>query len=131
MTMQISAAVANNMLDGIDAQGASCLFQVWSGAPVAPESAPAGVKLVEMALPDPFLAPAAAGVKAKVGTWQGIAITDGTAGSYRFVNGSGVGFSTGTIGAVGSGADAEIDSVTIFSGQTIAVSTFNFKFPGF
>lgn len=130
MTVMISAALANAMLDAIEAsQGPSVKFQVWTGSPVEPTLAPAGVKLVEMTLPADWLAVAAAGIKPKAGDWSGVALADGIAGSYRFVTSAGDGFSTGTVGL--SGTDAEIDSVNIVTGQTISVNAFDFKFPGF
>lgn len=130
MTVMISADLANAMLNAIEAsQGASCKFQVWTGSPVTPTTTPSGIKLVEMNLPADWLGDAIAGIKPKAGTWQGVAIADGTAGSYRFTTNAGVGFSTGTVGL--SGTDAEIDAVAIVTGQTVSVVSFNFKFPGF
>lgn len=130
MTVMISAALANAMLDSIQAsQGASVKFQVWTSSPVEPTLAPSGVKLVEMTLPVDWLGAAVAGIKPKAGDWSGVALADGIAASYRFVTNAGVGFSTGTVGL--SGTDAEIDSVNIVTGQTISVNAFDFKFPGF
>lgn len=132
MTVQISAALADAMLNAIPASmGPSCRFQVWTSAPVDPVLEPAGVLLVDMALPVSWLGTASAGVAAKVGTWSGVAITDGVAASYRFTTAGGDGFSTGTLGVAGQGADAEIDTTTIVMGQTLAVTAFDFKFPGF
>lgn len=130
MTVMISADLANAMLNAIEtSQGASCKLQVWTGTPVTPTTTPAGVKLVEMALPADWLTDAVAGIKSKNGLWQGTALADGIAGSYRFVTNAGTGFSTGTVGI--SGVDMEIDSTSIIAGQAVSVVSFDFKFPGF
>ena len=130
MTVMISADLANAMLNAIEtSQGASCKLQIWTGTPVTPTTTPTGVKLVEMNLPADWLTDAVAGIKSKNGTWQGTALADGIAGSYRFVTNAGVGFSTGTVGL--SGTDMEIDSVNIVTGQVIPLLAFDFKFPGF
>lgn len=130
--MQISAALANAMLNAIPASmGSSCRFQVWTGAPAEPTQVPSGTLLVDMALPASWISLANSGVASKAGTWQGVALTDGTAGSFRIATQGGDGFLTGTIGLAGSGADASIDALAVVMGQTISVTAFDFKFPGF
>lgn len=139
MTVKISTALANAMLDAIEvSQGASCKFQVWSGAQAAtPEEVPAGTLLVSMDLPADWMLAAAAGIKNKQGTWSGVAVASGLAGHYRLTTGAGVGFTTGTVGLADEDPappvpyDAEIDNTSIATGQTVAVAAFLYKFPGF
>lgn len=86
MTVQFSVAVRNARLDAIEsAVGTSAVLKVRTGAPpVDLAAADAGTVVATIALPTDWMTNAAAGVKAKSGTWDDSAAdASGLAAHYR------------------------------------------------
>ncbi len=122
MAFQKSVTVRNAELDAIEtAIGASAVMKIFTGAEPANCAAadPAGT-LVSITLPVDWLANAAAGSKAKSGTWSGTASGTGTAASWRIYESTAT-----TCHLQGNVTDMTLDNTSINSGQTVTVNTFS------
>jgi hypothetical protein len=127
MAVQLSTDVRNARLDAVEtAVGASAKLRILTGAPPAScATAQSGTLLVEIDLPADWMAAAASGSKAKLGTWQANATGTGTAGYFRVLNGAGsVCHVQGTVTATAGGGDMTVDNTSIASGQQVTVNTF-------
>lgn len=131
MALFVSNDLANAMLNALETLiGTSALFQIWSGAIPADETAtPAGTKLVEISCPSDYLAAASSGVITKSGTWSVAAIATGTGAFWRLCTSAGVSKLQGSLTATGGGGDATIDNLSIAAAQVITVVTFQITFP--
>ncbi len=121
MAFQKSVTVRNAELDAIEtAIGATAVLKVFSGAEPANCAAadPAG-PLVTITLPADWLANAAAGSKAKSGTWSGTASGSGTAASWRIYESTAT-----TCHLQGNVTDMTFDNTSIVATQTVTVSAF-------
>jgi hypothetical protein len=128
MALQYSVALRDNQLDQIEVTlGASALLLVFSGAPPGTcAAADTGTLLATVALPADWMQPASGGVKVKSGTWQDTS-ADGTgiAGHFRMKDAAGTTCHLqGTVGAIGSGAEMEVDNTSFNSGQMFTVNSF-------
>lgn len=122
MAFQKSVAIRTNELDQIESTiGVSAVLKVFSGAEPANCAAvdPAG-PLVSMTLPVDWMSNAAAGVKAKLGSWSGTATGAGTAASWRIYESTAT-----TCGLQGNTTDMTFDNTNIAVGQTVTVNTFS------
>ena len=79
MTIQYDATTRNAKLDAIEsANGASCAMEIRTGAqPANCSSVSTGTLLCTINLPADWMANAAAGAKAKAGTWSAAAVAGG------------------------------------------------------
>jgi hypothetical protein len=128
MSIQYSTTLRNNQLDQVEATaGASAKLEIYdnsAGAPADCAAAATATKLVSIALPADWMSAAAAGAKAKLGTWSGTAIAGAAAtpGYFRIVDNAGTTCHVqGTCG-IGSG-DLSLDG-TVTSGQTVTINSF-------
>lgn len=124
--MQLSVAVRNARLDAIEAAvGASPILQLRSGAaPANCAAASTGSLLASGALPADWMAPAAAGVKAKNGTWRLTGTAAGTIGHFRLFDSTGtVCHAQGTVTLTGGGGDMEVDALTLVLNQVVNVTS--------
>lgn len=134
MAFTFSDKLVTDLLNGVGIatqfpQGAK--LQIFTGAAAAITAAPTGTKLWELVLPaSPWAAPAARAI-AKNGTWSAAGIAAGNAGYFRLVDATDTGTADnthrriqGSCGATGSGADMELDNVSIAVGQTATVTGF-------
>ncbi len=81
--------------------------------------------LASITLPATPWAAAAAGTKAKQGTWSDAAAdASGVAGHYRLRNAANTHWEEGTVTATGLGGDLTLDNTNIAIGQPVTVSTF-------
>lgn len=125
MAVQLSTAVRNALLDAIEtATGASAKLRILTGTqPANCAAAQTGTLLAELALPADWMAAAAGGAKALLGTWQATAAAAGTAGHYRIVDNAGTTcHEQGSITAAGGGGDMTLDNTSITSGQTVTIT---------
>lgn len=129
MAIQLSVAVRNARLDAIETTaGATAKLRLLSGAaPADCATAQSGTLLAEMTLPADYMAAAASGQKAKLGTWEDLsADADGIIGYFRIVDNAGTTChmqGTVTTTAVGTG-DMLVDNTNVTTGQAITVDTF-------
>lgn len=128
MALQLSVAVRNARLDAIEtAIGASAKLRLLTGAPPADCSqAQTGTLVCEIPLPADWLANAAAGTKAKSGTWTGAGSATGTVAHFRVVDSTGATCHLqGTVTATGGGGDMTLDNPAVANGQNVTVNSFN------
>jgi len=129
MTIQYSVTVRNAQLDAWEtAIGTSPVVRIRTGAaPVSCATADSGTVLATLVLPADWMAAAAAGVKAKSGTWQDAsADATGVAGHYRIYDSSGVTcHEQGTITVTGGGGDMEVDNTNFAITQPFTVTAFS------
>lgn len=128
MAIQHSVAVRNAKLDAIEtAIGASPILRIRTGAPPANcAAARTGTILASMTLPADWMAAAAAGSKAKLGTWEDpTADAAGTAGHYEIMDATGTTcHEQGTVTATGGGGDMTLDDITIDAGQKVTITGY-------
>ena len=126
--MKFSVAVRNSELDAIEtAIGATAVLKIRTGAPPTNiADADTGTVLATLTLPSDWMAAAAAGVKAKAGTWQDlVADAPGDAGHFRIYASDGTTqHIQGTVTATGGGGDMTLDNISIAAGQTVTITTF-------
>lgn len=128
MTLQISVAVRNAMLDTIESTiSTSAVLKIRSGAqPASCASADTGDVLATLSLPSDWMAAANAGAKALSGTWQDAsADATGTAAHFRVYASDGTTcHMQGSVTATGGGGDMTLDNTSIAAGQSITISSF-------
>lgn len=129
MGLQYSIAVRNAQLDAWEtAIGATPIMKIRTGAaPASCATADSGTVLATLTLPADWMAAAAAGVKAKLGTWQDAsADAAGVAGHYRIYESTGVTcHEQGAITATGGGGEMTVDNVNFAITQPFTVTSFN------
>ena len=128
MTVQYSVAVRNAQLDAFEtAVGASAILKMRTGAvPASCVTADSGTVVATLNLPADWMAAAAAGSKAKSGTWEDLAAdAAGIIGHFRVYASDGVTcHMQGTVTITGSGGDMTVDNTNVGVGQAITVSGF-------
>lgn len=133
MTVQLSTAVRNALLDAIEtAIGASPILMMRSGAaPASPSAANTGTVLATVALPADWMAAAAGGVKTKLGTWgDDAADASGTVGHYRIYAADGTTCHLqGTVTATGGGGDMTVDNSNFAAGQKFSIDSYSLTAP--
>jgi hypothetical protein len=129
MPLQMSVAVRNARLDAIEtATGTSAILRIRSGTvPANCAAADTGTVLATLNLPSDWMAGAASGVKALLGTWQDTsADAAGTAGHFRIYDSGGtVCHLQGTVTATGGGGDITLDNVSIALAQQVSITSFS------
>lgn len=133
MALQLSVAARNALLDAIEtAIGASAILKIRTGAaPATCATADSGTVLATANLPSDWLAAAAAGAKAKAGTWEDTAAdAAGTAAHFRiYANDGTTCHIQGTVTATSGGGDMEVDNVVFAAGQQFTVTSFTLTAP--
>lgn len=128
MTVQLSTAVRNARLDSIETTiGASAVLKIRTGAqPANVAAADSGTVLATLNLPADYMAAAAAGAKAKSGTWEDLsADASGTAGHFRLYASDGTTpHMQGSVTATGGGGDLTVDNVVFAAAQSFTVTAF-------
>lgn len=128
MALQYSVAVRNAKLDALEtAIGLAAIMKIRTGAaPANCAAADSGSVLATLNLPSDWMAAAAAGSKAKSGTWEdSSADATGTAAHWRLYASDGTTcHAQGTVTATGGGGDMTVDSVSFTAGQDFTVTGF-------
>ena len=128
MTLQISVAVRNAMLDAIESTvSTGAILMIRTGAqPANCAAEDTGTVLATMRLPSDWMAAANAGSKALNGTWQDAsADATGTAAHFRVYASDGTTcHMQGSVTATGAGGDMTLDNTSIATGQSITISSF-------
>lgn len=113
--------------------GTSPIMRIYAGTVPANEGASLGAAtlLSEITLPSNWMADAAAGVKAKSGTWQDASADGtGTATFYRIFESTGATPKwQGTVSGTGGGGDMTVDNVSFVTGQQFTIVTFSWTEP--
>ncbi len=133
MTIQLSTAVRNAVLDAVEATtGATAILKIRTTAPPANCAASdAGTVLVTMTLDADWMAAASGGTKAKAGTWNDpTADATGTAAHFRiYANDGTTCHIQGTVTATGGGGDMTLDNVSINASQDVTITGFTLTAP--
>jgi len=133
MAVQLSVAARNALLDAIEtAIGASAVLKFRTGAaPATVATADSGTVLATLNLPADWMAAAASGVKAKLGTWEDLsADASGTAAHFRVYATDGVtAHLQGTVTVTGGGGDMTVSNVVFAVGQSFTVTGFSLTAP--
>lgn len=128
MTLQYSVAIRNAGLDTRESVvGTSPILRIRTGAPPANcAAADTGTVLAELTLPSDWMAAAAAGAKAKSGTWQDLSANSaGTAGHFRIYDSAGTTcHHQGTVTATGGGGDMTVDNVVFAAAQAFTITGY-------
>lgn len=128
MTLQISVAVRNAMLDTIESTiGTSAVLKIKTGAqPANCAAEDTGTVLATLTLPSDWMAAANAGSKALSGTWEDAsADATGTAAHFRVYASDGTTcHMQGSVTATGAGGDMTLDNTSVAAGQSITISSF-------
>lgn len=128
MALQLSVAARNAGLDAYEtAVGTSAILKIRTLAPPATcATADTGTVLATLNLQSDWMGAAAAGVKAKAGTWSDTsADATGTAAHFRIYASDGTTCHfQGTVTISAGGGDMTLDSVSITIGQTVTINTF-------
>lgn len=131
MPFKLSVAVRNARLNAIETTiGTSAVLRIRSGAPPANiADADSGTVLATLNLPSDWMADAASGSKALLGTWQDLsADAAGTAGHFRIYASNGTTqHAQGNITATGGGGDMTLDNTVLASGQQFNVTAFSLQ----
>lgn len=128
MAIDLKNTTANNLLDNFDTLFPSgAILDISTGAVAGAENTDTGTKLASVVLPASPWGAAAAGSKAKSGTWSVAAIAAGTAGHYRLRNVGDTHRIEGTVTATGGGGDCTLDNTNIAVNQTVTVNTFSYS----
>lgn len=129
MTLQLSTAVRNAMLDAIETGvGTSAVMKIRTGSvPANCGTADAGTVLATLSLPSDWMAAASGGSKAKSGTWEDTSADNtGTAAHWRIYATDGTTcHMQGTVTATGGGGDLTVDNVSFASGQAFTITAFS------
>ena len=127
MALQLSAAARNARLDAIEATaGTTAKLQLRSGAqPADCATAASGTLLAELTLPSDWMSAAAAGSKAKLGTWSGTGAAAGTAAHFRIVDNAGTTCHLqGSVTLTAGGGDMTLDNTSIAAAQAVTITSF-------
>lgn len=128
MAIKLSVAVRNARLDSIEtAIGVSAVLKLRTGAPPALiTDADTGTVVATLTLPSDWMAAAAAGAKAKAGTWQDAsADAAGTVAHFRVYASDGVTqHIQGTVTITAGGGDLTLDNDVVAAGQSITITSF-------
>lgn len=126
MALQLSVTARNARLDAIETDtGVSAILKIRTGAaPADCGTADAGTVLATLTLPSDWMAAAASGSKAKLGTWQDtVADATGTAAHFRIYKSDGT--TCQIQGTVGQGTgDLSLDNTSIVAGQSVTITAF-------
>lgn len=127
MAVQLSTSVRNARLDQIESTiSTSPKLHIRTGAaPANCAAANSGTLLAEITLPADWMAAAAAGSKAKSGTWSDVGVAAGTAQHFRVFDSTDTTCHIqGTVTASAGGGDMTLDNTSIAVAQTVTVNTF-------
>jgi hypothetical protein len=130
MAERINTAARNRQVDSIGDDFNSGTLKIYTGTqPATGNDAASGTLLVTVNLPADAMAAAASGVAAKLGTWSGVAVADGTAGWFRIANSAATRNYDGEVTATGGGGEIELDDISIVIGQTVLIAVFTINQP--
>lgn len=139
--LKLGAATCKRQVDSLGGTfyGGGTL-EIYTGSqPATPDTAPTGTLLVTIDLPaTPWGAGTSAipSVASKSGVWSGVAVDDGdlsgadAPGWFRIKTSADAAPIDGECGAVGSGAELELDTLNITTGLTINIGAGTMTQPG-
>ena len=135
MTLQLSVAVRNAMLDAIEtAIGTAAVIKLRSGAaPADCSTADSGTVIATISLASDYMAAASSGSKAFSSTplTDSAADNAGTLGHYRVYASNGTTcHMQGSITATGGGGDMTVDNTSVAAGQQVNITSWSMNLNG-
>lgn len=135
MTIQLSAAVRNAMLDAIEtAVGVSAVLKLRTGAqPANAAAADSGTVVATISLASDWMSAASAGSKAFSSTplTDSSADNTGTLAHYRVYASDGTTcHMQGTITATGGGGDMTVDNTSVTAAQSVSITSWSINMAG-
>src|SRR3954470_20480929 len=135
MTVQLSVAVRNGMLDAIEtAVGTSAVLKLKTGSPPATcATADSGTVVATISLASDWMSAASSGSKAFSSTplTDSSADNAGTLGHYRVYASDGTTcHMQGTITATGGGGDMTVDNTSVVAGQSVSITSWSQNMSG-
>lgn len=133
MTIQLNTTLRNNMITQYESTiGTSPKLIIRTGAqPANAAAVDSGTLLAILTLPVDWMANAASGAVALLGTWSGTGAAAGTAAHYRMkdstatsTDNTGTTYEQGSVTATGGGGDLTLDNAVIASAQAISVTSW-------
>lgn len=123
MALTIRGAAQNARLDLLTDYLDGGTIEIRTGSrPTSPDDAATGTLLATLTLPTPSFG-AASSKSATVGSIATVtAAATGTAGYFRAKSSGGTAYVDGAVGVTGSGAELELDSTSITSGQDVDIT---------
>lgn len=132
MTVKMSAALANSLLDQIETFiGTNPILRFFTGAaPANVAAANSGTLIGEITLDGTWADDAASAIKAlsDLPLTDPVANAAGIIGHFRFFASGGTCHLQGSVSEAGGGGDMIIDNADINAGQEIRVTAMNFNF---
>jgi hypothetical protein len=133
MSIQLSVAVRNALLDAIEAAiGSSAVLKLWAGTlPANCAASDTGTEVAALSLPADWMANASGGAKVLSGTWsESAADNAGTVAYFRiYASDSATCHLQGTVTAAGGGGDLTLDNVVVAAGEPISITGFTLTAP--
>lgn len=131
MPTTINTALANDLLDAIDATFNGGTLTIRTGAAPGANNAATGTVLATITLPADAFGPAASASKPFSGMWEDVsADATGTAAHYRLINVGGTRVLEGTVTATGGGGDLQVSNVAIQAGNAFTITAFTLSAAG-
>jgi hypothetical protein len=131
MATTINTALANDLLDAIDATFNGGTLTIRTGAAPGANNAATGTVLATITLPADAFGAAAGAAKPFSGTWEDAAAdATGTAAHFRLVNVGATRVLEGTVTATGGGGDLQVSNVAIQSGNPFQITGFTLTAAG-
>ena len=133
MTIQLNTTLRNNMVSQYESTiGVSPKLIIRTGAqPANAAAVDSGTLLAILTLPSDWMANAASGAVALLGSWAGTGSAAGTAAHYRLkdstatsTDNTGTTYEQGSVTATGGGGDLTLDNAVIAASQAISVTSW-------
>lgn len=128
--IQLSTACRNARLDAIETTaGTGAILKLRTGAqPATCATADSGTVVASLTLPSDWMSAAAAGAKAKLGTWSDTsADSTNTAAHWRLYASDGTTCcAQGSVTITGGGGDLTLDDITVTAAQAVTITAWTF-----
>lgn len=129
MAERLNDAARNRQADSVGDDFNNGTLKIYTGTQPAAGAAATGTLLVTITLPADAMAAAASGVASKSGTWSASAVATGDAGWFRIESLAGSRWYDGAITVTAGGGEIELTSISVTSGQTVAITSFSVTQP--
>lgn len=129
MAERLNDAARNRQADSVGDDFNNGTLKMYTGTQPAAGAAATGTLLVTITLPADAMAAAASGVASKSGTWSATAVATGDAGWFRIESSAGSRWYDGAVTVTAGGGEIELASISITSGQTVAITSFSVTQP--
>lgn len=127
MALQYGTTLRNAKLDQIETvAGTAPILKILSGSmPANCAASDTGTTVIAMALPSDWMSSAAAGAKAKLGTWQASAVGTASASYFRITDSAQANCHVqGLVSQSTASGEMVVDNSVVATGQVVTVNSF-------